>query len=206
MQFDFTSLSREVRSKLLHSTIVPRPIAWVVSLHADGRTNAAPFSFFNVMATEPPLLSIGMAARDGTDKDSLANIRRSGQFVVNLVSFAMAETMNKTSTEFGPNVDELAHFGVAAERSSRVEPPRIAGSPVAMECELFQLVDLEQGGAIVLGRVLAMHIEDGFMLDAARHYVDTPRLDLIGRMHGGGWYARTTELFEMARPPRPPRD
>ncbi|WP_372622165.1 flavin reductase family protein [Falsiroseomonas sp.] len=205
MEFDFADLPREARSKLLHSTIVPRPIAWVVTRHAHGGTNAAPFSFFNVVSTEPPLLCIGMAARTDGDKDTLANIRRSGQFVVNLVPMAMAEAMNQTSAEFGPEVDELARCGLATQPSSNVDPPRIAGSPVAMECETFRLVDLDQGGAVVLGRVLAMHLAEEMLLDPARQYVDTPRLGLIGRMHGGGWYARTTDLFEMPRPPKPPR-
>ncbi|HEV7263529.1 MAG TPA: flavin reductase family protein [Falsiroseomonas sp.] len=205
MEFDFATLPREARGKLLHSTIVPRPIAWVVTRHAEGAANAAPFSFFNVVSTEPPLLCIGMAARTGEDKDTLANIRRSGQFVVNLVPIEMAEAMNQTSTEFGPEVDELARFGLATLPSTKVDPPRVAGSPVAMECETFSLVELDQGGAVVLGRVLAMHVAEAVLLDATRHYVDTPSLGLIGRMHGGGWYARTTDLFEMPRPPKPPR-
>jgi flavin reductase (DIM6/NTAB) family NADH-FMN oxidoreductase RutF len=206
MEFDFTTLPREARAKLLSSSVVPRPIAWVVTRQPGGGTNAAPFSFFNVVATEPPLLCIGMAARAGDDKDTLANIRRTGQFVVNLVSTAVVEAMNQTSADFGPGVDELARFGIATAASSRVDPPRIADSPVAMECETHHLLELEGGGAVVLGRVLAMHIADAMMLDPARHYVDTPRLGLIGRMHGGGWYARTGDLFEVPRPPVPPRD
>ena len=205
MDFDFATLPREARSKLIHSTVVPRPIAWVVTRHADGAANAAPFSFFNVVSTDPPLLCIGMAQRVGADKDTLANIRRDGQFVVNMVSAAMAESMNLTSADFGPEVDELARVGLPTEASMKVAPPRITGSPVAFECEIYRLVELETGGAVVLGRILAMHIEQEMMLDAERHYVDTPRLGLIGRMHGGGWYARTTDLFDMPRPPAPTR-
>jgi flavin reductase (DIM6/NTAB) family NADH-FMN oxidoreductase RutF len=205
MLFDFTALPREARSKLLHSTVVPRPIAWVVTRHASGATNAAPFSFFNVVATEPPLLCIGMAARAGGDKDTLANIRRAGEFVVNLVPAALAGAMNETSPDYGPEVDELARLGLATEPSAKVDPPRIAESPVALECQLYQIVDLPGGGAVVLGQVVAMHIAEGMMLDVSRHYVDTPKLGLIGRMHGGGGYLRTTDLFEMPRPPAPPR-
>ena len=169
------------------------------------RTNAAPFSFFNVVASEPPLLCIGMAARSGGDKDTLANIRRSGQFVVNLVSADLSEAMNQTSADFGPDVDELSRFGLTTAPSARVDPPRIADSPVAMECDVFRLVDLDAGGAVVLGRVVAMHVAEEMMLDPARYYVDTPKLGLIGRMHGGGAYLRTTDLFEMPRPPAPER-
>jgi flavin reductase (DIM6/NTAB) family NADH-FMN oxidoreductase RutF len=182
MEFDFTTLPRMARGKLLNATVVPRPIAWVVTRQPGGGTNAAPFSFANVVATEPSLLCIGMAARDGADKDSLANIRRSGQFVVNLVSESMAEAMNHTSIDFPAEVDELAHFGIA-------------------KCETYQLVELPGSGAVVIGRVLAMHIQDEMMLDAERHYVDTPKLRLIARMHGRGWYARTSDLFDLPRPP-----
>jgi flavin reductase (DIM6/NTAB) family NADH-FMN oxidoreductase RutF len=201
MEFDFTTLPRMARGKLLNATVVPRPIAWVVTRQPGGGTNAAPFSFANVVSTEPSLLCIGMAARDGGDKDSLVNIRRSGQFVVNLVSEPMAEAMNHTSIDFPTEVDELAHFGIATQPSSRIDPPRIAGSPVAMECETYQLVELPGSGAVVIGRVLAMHIQDDMMLDAERHYVDTPKLRLIARMHGRGWYARTSDLFDLPRPP-----
>lgn len=202
MLFDFTTLPKEARAKLLSATVVPRPIAWVVTRHADGRRNAAPFSFFNVVSTEPPLLCIGMAARAGADKDSLANVRRDGQFVVNMVSQAMAEAMNQTSAEHGPEVDEMALVGLGEVPSSMVSPPRIAGAPVAFECETYRIVDLPAGGAVVLGRVVAMHVDDAGMLDPARHHVDTPALQLLGRMHGSG-YVRPTDTFEMPRPPNP---
>jgi flavin reductase (DIM6/NTAB) family NADH-FMN oxidoreductase RutF len=202
MHFDFTALPREARGKLLNATIVPRPIAWVVTLKEDGRSNAAPFSFFNVVSVEPPLLCIGMAARAGSDKDSLANIRRSGQFVVNMVPAALAEAMNQTSAEFGPEVDEIARAGLRTLPSSRVAPPRIEGSPVALECETYHILDLPAGGGVVTGRILAMHLAEDGMLDPARHHVDTPRLGLVGRMGGSG-YLRLTDLFEMPRPPAP---
>jgi flavin reductase (DIM6/NTAB) family NADH-FMN oxidoreductase RutF len=201
MEYDFTTLPRAARGKLLNATVVPRPIAWVVTRQPGGGTNAAPFSFSNVVSVEPPLLCIGMAVRDGGDKDTLANIRRTGQFVVNMVNEAMAEAMNLTSVDFPAEVDELARFGISTALSSRIDPPRIAGSPVAMECETWQILDLPNGGAVVLGRVLAMHIADEMLIDAERHYVDTPKLKLIARLHGAGWYARTSDVFEMPRPP-----
>jgi flavin reductase (DIM6/NTAB) family NADH-FMN oxidoreductase RutF len=203
MIFDFATLSREQRSKLLLSSVVPRPIAWVVTRHESGATNAAPFSFFNLVSSEPPILCLGVAPRSGADKDTAANIRRTGQFVVNLVSEAMAEKMNLTSVDHGPEIDELAEAGLTAIPSLHVDPPRIAGSPVAMECELFRTVDLGTGQAVLLGRVLAMHIDDEAVLDAERCYLDTPKLALIARMHGRGWYVRTTDRFEMPRPPSP---
>ena len=200
MLWDFAALDAEARGKLLRACVVPRPIAWVTTLHADGRRNAAPFSFFNLLCAEPPLLGFGITPRAGAGKDTGANIRRSGEFVVNLVPHALAAAMNETSAEHGPEVDELAAVGLAAAPSLRVAPPRILGCPAALECRLHTL--LEPGGAalVVIGEVLAMHVEDHAVLDAARHYLDVPAMGLVARMHGRGWYARTTDLFELGRP------
>jgi flavin reductase (DIM6/NTAB) family NADH-FMN oxidoreductase RutF len=173
----------------------------VVSQSAKGLVNAAPFSFFNAFSGEPPVVGIGIGSHTAERaKDTRANIREIGQFVVNLVSEANAEAMNVTAIEFDPSVDELEQAGLTRVPSVRVKPPRIAESPVAMECELMQIVDWGENG-LVLGRVLAMHIHDECVLDAGKHYIDTPKLKLIGRMHGRGWYARTTDLFEMHRIP-----
>ena len=119
---------------------------------------------------------------------------------MNLVSEANAEQMNITAIEFDYGVDELEQAGLTTLPSVRVKPPRIAESPVAMECELMQIVDLGESG-LVLGRVVAMHVRDEFVLDAAKYYIDTPKLKLLGRMHGRGWYARTSDLFDMPRIP-----
>jgi flavin reductase (DIM6/NTAB) family NADH-FMN oxidoreductase RutF len=201
MLFDFAKIPANERYKLLVSTVTPRPIAWVVSQDAKGAINAAPFSFFNAFAGDPPVVGIGIGSRrPGQAKDSRANIRETGQFVVNLVSEETAERMNITAIDFDPGVDELAEAGLTAAPSVRVKPPRIAESPVAMECEVMQIVDLGQTG-LVLGRVVAMHIRDNLVLDAGKFYIDTPNLKLIGRMHGRGWYARTSDLFEMPRIP-----
>ena len=201
MLFDFSVLAARERYKLLVSTVTPRPIAWVVSQDAQGVNNAAPFSFFNAFAGDPPVVGIGIGSRKpGQAKDSRANILETRQFVVNLVSEKNAEQMNITAIEFERGVDELVQAGLTTLPSVRVKPPRIAESPVAMECELIQIVDLGETG-LVLGRVLAMHVDDEFVLDASKPYIDTPNLKLIGRMHGTGWYARTSDLFEMPRIP-----
>ena len=201
MLFDFNDIPGKSCYKLLVSTVTPRPIAWVVSQDAGGLLNAAAFSFFNVFAGEPPVVGIGIGRRrTGQLKDTRANIRETGEFVVNLVSEANAEQMNITAIEFDPSVNELEEAGLTPLPSARVKPPRIAESPVAMECELMQIVDLGESG-LVLGRVLAMHVRDDLVLDAASQSIDTPKLKLIGRMHGSGWYARTSDLFEMSRIP-----
>jgi len=121
---------------------------------------------------------------------------------VNLVSEETVEAMVITAIEFEAGVDELAQAQMKTLPSVKVKPPRIAISPVAMECELMQIVELGTDNALVLGCVLAMHVQDEMVLDAAKHYIDTPKLKLVGRMHGTGWYARTGDLFEAPRIPR----
>jgi flavin reductase (DIM6/NTAB) family NADH-FMN oxidoreductase RutF len=200
MLFDFAQLAPRERYKLLVSTITPRPIAWIVSQDLSGRLNAAPFSFFNAFAGDPPVVGIGIGSHDpGRPKDTRANILQTEQFVVNLVSQEIAEAMNVTAIEFPADVDELEQAGLHTAPSVHVRPPRIAESPVAMECELMQMIELGAESALVLGRVLAMHIKDEVVLDEHKHHIDTPALRLIGRMHGTGWYARTSDLFEMPR-------
>lgn len=201
MLFDFATLPREKRAKLLLSTVVPRPIAWVTTRDAAGQVNAAPFSFFNLLSTEPPVLGLGIAPRGAGRKDTAANIRAGGEFVVNLVSAALAQPMNVTAVDFDAGIDELAAAGLHPAASDTIAPPRIAEAPVALECRVLSLTDLPSGSLIVLASILALHIDAARMLDTERCHVDTPALDLIGRMHGAGWYAhtRTEGLFEMPR-------
>ena len=202
MQFDFDALSGRDRYKLMVSTVVPRPIAWVVTQSPAGLVNAAPYSFFNAISGDPPLLMVSIGARsNGEPKDSAANIRASGQFVVNLVSEAMAHSMVVTAIEFDPSVSEVTEAELATVPSTHVAPPRLRDSPVAFECERYQTVALPGGTDLVLGRILTMHVADEAVLDASRHYIDTPKLKLVGRMHGGGWYSRTADAFEQPRIP-----
>jgi len=203
MLFDFAAIPPRECYKLMVSTIAPRPIAWVVSQNAKGQLNAAPFSFFNAFSGDPPVVGIGISSHEpGRPKDTRRNIRETREFVVNLVSEDAAEAMNITAIEFESGVNELVEARLATLPSVRVKPPRIAASPVSIECALLQIVDLGPDNGLVLGRVLAMHVRDEFVLDPAKHYVDTPNLKLIGRMHGTGWYARTSDLFKMERIPR----
>jgi flavin reductase (DIM6/NTAB) family NADH-FMN oxidoreductase RutF len=202
MLFDFANINPRNRYKLMVSTITPRPIAWVVSQDAQGVLNAAPFSFFNAFAGDPPIIGIGVSHRpSGQPKDTRANIAATEEFVVNLVSEETAQAMNVTAIEFDPHVNELHEAGLTTRASVHVKPPRIAESPVSMECKLLQIVDLGPASSLVLGRIVAMHVRDDAVLDAANAYIDTPKLKLIGRMHGTGWYARTSDLFEMTRIP-----
>jgi len=198
MMFDFATLPGQECYKLLVSTIVPRPIAWVVTEDSAGVLNAAPYSFFNAFSGDPPIVGIGVGVRGTDQKDTLNNIKATGQFTICLVPEERAIQMNVTATDFAPEIDELAEAGLTPVASSMVRPPRIAESPVAIECERFQLVPLGNH-TLVLGRVLAMHVRDDCVLDPVKHYIDTPKLGLVGRMHGRGWYARTTDRIEIAR-------
>lgn len=199
MLFDCAALSPENTYKLLVSTVVPRPIAWVTTLDASGLPNAAPYSFFNAVSGSPPVVCIGIGPKTPGLKDTGENIRRSGEFVVNLVPEAAAEAMNVTAIDFPAGVNELAEAGLTPVRSTHVAPPRIAESPVAMECRLLQLIELGAGRAVVLGQVLAFQIDDACVLDPERCHVDTPKLGLIGRMGGRGGYVRTTDRMEIPR-------
>jgi flavin reductase (DIM6/NTAB) family NADH-FMN oxidoreductase RutF len=197
--FDFGTLPGRDRYKLLISTVVPRPIAWIVSLGLDGQLNAAPFSFFNAFSADPPVVGIGIGSHDpGRPKDTRRNILDTKQFVINLVSEDMAQAMNITAIGFEPGVSELSEAELDTRPSVQVKPPRIAGSPVAMECELMQIVEFGSDTGLVLGRVLAMHVREDLILDPARRYIDTPRMRLIGRMHANS-YTRTSDLFQMDR-------
>jgi len=199
MFFDFNTLPTRERYKLIVSTIVPRPVGWVVTQDADGINNAAPYSFFNALTDDPVVIALGCGPTpEGSKKDTLLNIRNTGQFVVNLVSAENAEQMNITAIQFAPEVDELKEAGLTATPSMLIKPPRIAESPVALECETFQLIQVSHH-TIVLGRVLAMHVRDDCVLDPAKNYIDTEKLNLVGRMHGRGWYARTTDRIEIPR-------
>lgn len=199
MLFDFAKLPPHDCYKLVVSSVVPRPIAWVVSQDAQGVVNAAPYSFFNAFSDNPVVVGIGCGPRpEGALKDTVANIRATGQFVVCLVPETAIHGMNATAVDFPPEVDELAEAGLTTLPSAKVKPPRIAESPVALECETFQLVPAGRH-TIVLGKVLAVHIKDDCVLDPVKCYVDTPKLGLVGRMHGRGWYVRTTDRFEVPR-------
>ena len=199
MLFDFEKMSAQDCYKLVVSSVVPRPIAWVVTQDAAGVVNAAPYSFFNAFSDNPVVVGFGAGPRpEGALKDTADNIRRTGEFVVNLVPESAIHGMNATAIDFPPGVDELAEAGLSKLPSSKIKPPRIAESPVALECVTFQLIPAGRH-TIVLGRVVAMHINDDCMLDAAKFYVDTPKLGLVGRMHGRGWYTRTNDRIEVPR-------
>ncbi len=201
MRIDFEKLAPRDAYGWMTGTIYPRPIAWVSTISPEGRTNLAPFSYFQAVASNPPVLMFVPANnRGGVKKDTLVNIERVPEFVVNLVPFELAGAMNSTAASLPHGESEFERFGIAALPSERVRPPRVALSPVSFECALHSIVPIGEGPGgtnVVFGRILVGHFSDEVLGPDGRP--DSAKLDLIGRM-GGDWYTRTTERFEVERP------
>lgn len=199
MYFDLEALGHQESYRLLVNSIVPRPIALVTTVDAAGTTNAAPFSFFNLMGSDPPILVLGIERRaSGALKDTVANIRASGEFAVNLVSEAIAEPMNICATDYPSGVDELHEAGLTPAAGQLIDVPHIAESPASFECTVREILDIGDNRSLIIGNILAMHLADEYY-DAERRYVLTEKMGLIGRMHGRGWYVRTGDTFHMER-------
>jgi flavin reductase (DIM6/NTAB) family NADH-FMN oxidoreductase RutF len=200
MDLDPESLEVRERYLLMIGAIQPRPIAWVSTVGPDGAPNLAPFSFFTGICANPMTVCFApVNDRSGKKKDTLVNIEAVKQFVVNMVDEALAEKMNRTSAPYPYGVSEFEKAGVAAAPSTAVKPPRVAGAPAAMECELVQIVRLGSGplaGNLVIGKVVRFHCDDRIWNGGKIRHQD---LKAIGRMEGA-WYARTQDAFELPRP------
>lgn len=197
--FDLTALPNSARYKLLTATVVPRPIAWVCTLGADGVPNLAPYSFFGLMGSDPPIVTFAPGDRaDGTPKDTALNIAPGGEFSVNLVSAALAQVMSDSATDFPHGMAEVTQLGIELEPGVRIAVPRVRASPATLECVEVQTVQLGNT-RIILGKVIGLSLRADAVLNEDKHYVDTAALDLIGRMGGRGGYTRTRDGFEIAR-------
>jgi flavin reductase (DIM6/NTAB) family NADH-FMN oxidoreductase RutF len=203
MHLDFSTLASRDCYKLLAALIVPRPIALVTSLNQNGVVNAAPFSFFNCMGSDPPLIYITFSARPDTPhapgeiKDTSLNVARTKEFVVNLVDENMAEAMNICATDFPHDISEIDAAGLKLESSHLIQTPRLAASPASFECREHTRLEIGNN-RILIGEVLGLSIRDE-LLNTQKLYVDTNALHLIGRMGGAGGYTRTREHFEIPR-------
>lgn len=189
--------------KLMIGSILPRPIGWISTLDAEGAPNLAPFSFFNAICPNPPhvLFCPNVRGTDGSGKDTLNNVRATGEFVVNIVTEATAEAMNLSAQELPAGVNEFEIAGVTPASSVAVKPPRVAESPIHYECTLTQIIDLSDdpgGGSVVIGRVVHMHVDDSVRLDEDK--IDLTALKPVGRLAGTS-YARVTDVFDLIRPP-----
>ncbi len=200
MDFDFSLVDEALGYKLLSSLVIPRPIAFISSLGANGVVNAAPYSFFNLMGDDPPILIVSMEQRaEGGLKDSARNILEAGEFVVNLVDEALAERMHAASTAFPPEVSEPAALGLALAASSAVKPPRLAEAPVAIECTLLQQIAITATRNLFIGQVRWLHVRDG-ILDPATLRVDLSQYFPVGRLFADR-YCRTRDQFTIASSP-----
>jgi len=183
--------------RLMISAIVPRPIAWTSTLSPEGVPNAAPFSYFQALSSRPPTVMISVGRRrDGTPKDTRRNIEATGEFVVNIVSEASAGRMVMTSVDFPPETSEFEEVGLSPAPSTKVRPPRIAESAVALECRLDRVIDVGPSG-ICLGEVVAFHVRDD-VLAADGKTVDPWKLKPLGRL-GGSLYAPLREVWSIDR-------
>lgn len=200
MQIHIATLAPADQYRLLSATIVPRPIALVTTWSEAGGDNAAPFSFFNVMGEDPPVLVLGLEMRrgGGGPKHTTANITANGQFVVHMVDEALVGAMNVCAIDFPEGESEAVHAGLALADSSVVRPRRIVEAPVAFECERIAVLQVSPGRHIAIGKVLVMHVRDG-LLDPSTLRIDIDAYRPVGRM-SGRFYTRTRDRFELAVP------
>jgi flavin reductase (DIM6/NTAB) family NADH-FMN oxidoreductase RutF len=199
MILDASSLEPRQRYRLLISTVTPRPIAWVSTRGTDGSHNLAPFSFFQALSGTPPYIMISVGQRKGAVKDTKRNIEETGEFVINMVSDAMAEQMNKTSGEYTADVDEFAVAHVTPVQADLVNVPRVAESPVSMEAKYVQSIALPGSEyTVILGEILRWHIADGLL--APDGLLDLTQIRPVARL-ARDEYTRFGEVFEMPRPP-----
>ena len=201
MLFDFQTLSAGERYKILTATVAPRPIAWVTTRSLAGIVNAAPYSFFNVMGSDPPMVALGILAHETKSlKDTALNIEQTGAFVVNLVNEMCAPQMNQTASDLPLGVSEVSLAQLETHDCLHTGLPRIATSPVSLECTLFQSIATSPRQRVILGLVVAAYIHDDLVMDVERMHIDIERHQPVGRMGGSSLYSRTHDRFVMHRP------
>jgi flavin reductase (DIM6/NTAB) family NADH-FMN oxidoreductase RutF len=191
--------------KLLIGCVVPRPIAWVSSVDADGVRNLAPFSYFMAITHDPPTIAFSSSPR-GVEvpgprgkKDTLRNVELTREFVVNVVDDALAEQMNVTSGDYPAEVDEFTQAGLAAAPSVQVKAPRVAAAPINMECRVVQILPVGNlPHHLVIGEIVHLHVRDD-VYDSATGRIDMRRLRPVGRL-AGHQYTHVHDIFEMKRP------
>src|ERR1017187_1144078 len=200
MNFDMEKTPHRQVYNLLIGLVAPRPIAWVTSMDERGTLNAAPFSSYNYLCTDPPIVGMGVTNRSGpgaVPKDTAHNIRRTGEYVINVVTEDLLEKMNICATDFPAGVNELEMAGLTTAPSSVVKVPRIAEAHAALECREFTTMEIGRS-RIILGRVVAMYVEDRFVVpeqNGAGPYIKADELHAVGRMNGLGNYARTRDAI-----------
>jgi flavin reductase (DIM6/NTAB) family NADH-FMN oxidoreductase RutF len=199
MEIDLTGPHREDAYMILSGLVTPRPIALTTTVDREGRVNAAPFSFFNVLGDSPPIVGLCPGDREpGVPKDTALNIRLTQEFVVNLVDEPMAEAMNLCSSSLPPGENELKLAGLTAVPSRGVQPPRLAEAPASLECRCHSILEIG-ANRLVIGEVLRVHVREG-LFDSETWLLRPGSYHPIGRMQAPHWYCRTLDLFELRRP------
>src|SRR4051794_13445517 len=193
--------AKNLNRAIFNAIVAPRPIGWISSQSGDGRVNLAPFSHFTLVSTAPPVLIFSCnTPADRPEKDTLANVRATGEFVFNLATYDLREAVNKTSTPVPFEVDEFELAGLAKAPSVYVKPPRVAQSPANFECSLLRVIEIEPEQAgdtssnVVFGRIIGLHIRDEFLL--ANGKFDTAKANPLTRL-GGIQYAAPGPIFEL---------
>jgi flavin reductase (DIM6/NTAB) family NADH-FMN oxidoreductase RutF len=196
---NFADLTPREAYKVMIGTIVPRPIAWVTTISPDGVVNAAPYSFFNCLSADPPILALGVENKpDRSFKDTAFNIRMTECFTVNIVDRANVEAMSVTAAGFAPEVDELEMAGLTAAPGEMVVCPRIKEAPVAFECRRYLGIEISSAREIILGQIVMAHVRED-IIDLDTYYSTHTALDALGRMGGDG-YAGTMDYFDLPTP------
>jgi len=184
------------------SCVIPRPIGWISTIGPDGVGNLAPYSFFNGVSGDPPMVMFASGARSpDAPKDSIHNVQQTGEFVCSMVSYELKEIMNDSSASYGPEVDEARHLGIEMEPSVLVKPMRVKAAPIHLECTYIDTMELPRdrngaGNAICVGRVVGVHIRDEFLVDGM---VDVEKIRPVARL-GYMDYTSVQEIFPMVRP------
>ena len=204
LSIDLSELEVPKVHHYLLGAVGPRPICFASTIDEDGRPNLAPFSFFNVFSSNPPIavFSPSRSGRTGKHKDTFNNVQKVKQVVINLVDYKMVEQMSLASSPYSPETDEFVKSGLTPLKSELVKPFRVKESPVQMECEVIEVKELGQNGGagnLIICKILKMHIAQELLND--KNMIDQEKIDLVARM-GGDWYCRTdsNSMFEIKKP------
>ena len=199
MEIDIKDLEPSMIYKLMISSIVPRPIAWVSTISKDGVLNIAPFSYYAGVSSVPPLIMISIGKKETKEKkDTWQNIEETGEFVINTVAKELVDKMNITSLPFEREIDEFEKAGLTPIPSDVVKAPRIKESPINIECKKFEIIEIGKMG-MILGEIIKFHIKDELINE--KGYIDTTKLEIVGRLGGANYCLITKEnTFQLKKP------
>lgn len=197
LTFDPSDNTERENYKLLIGTIIPRPIAFITSVHTDGTINGAPFSYFNIVSSNPPMISVSVQQKDGIEKDTARNMKETKEFVVHIVDQEHVAKINETAASLPPDVSEIDHAGLTLVDSNIIAVPGVKEAKVRFECKLEQAVELGVGTDLLIGRIVQYHLAEEIYEDGG--YINYEKLGAISRLAGHD-YAKIGEIKTMKRP------